>query len=262
MDRQVRMGIIGFGNMGQAIARGLVEKGGFPGKQITACAGHYEKMRDQAVKLGIHAVRTAKEVAEQSDYIILAVKPYQIEAVTAPIRDELEGKVLISVAAGYPFHKYEALLSKGTHCICTIPNTPVAVGEGIFVCEETHSLSEEEWQTFSEIFGKIALIEVVSTEKLSIAGTISGCAPAFTAMYLEALADAGVKYGLTRPAAYRMAAKMISGTGKMYLEEGRHPGEMKDAVCSPGGTTIRGVAALEQSGFRGSVISAVEAVEG
>ena len=97
---------------------------------------------------------------------------------------------------------------------------------------------------------------------LSAAGTLGGCTPAFTAMYLEALSDAGVKYGLTRAASYRIAAKMLCGTGKLYLESGTHPGAMKDAVCSPGGTTIRGVSALEKAGFRGAVIGAIDAIEG
>ena len=262
MEKEIKIGIIGYGNMGQAMAKGLVKRGGFPCENIMACAGHFDKLKKNTEKIGITALPTAKEVAEKSDMVILAVKPYQLKEVVIPIRELLQSKVVVSVAAGYHFQKYEEMLLPGTHYICTIPNTPIAVGEGILVCEETHSLSKEEWTMVQEIFGKIALIELVSTEKLSIAGTISGCAPAFTAMYLEALADAGVKYGLTRPAAYRMAAKMITGTGKMYLEEGKHPGEMKDAVCSPGGTTIRGVAALEKNGFRGSVISAIEAIEG
>ena len=262
MEREIKIGIIGYGNMGQAMAKGLVEKSGFPAENILACAGHFEKLKENAAKLGIGAVQTAKEVAEKSDWIILAVKPYQLESVIIPIQDILKSKLVISVAAGYHFEKYEGMLLPGTHYICTVPNTPISVGEGILVCEEKHSLSDKEWDCFTDVFGKIALIETVGTEKLSIAGTISGCAPAFTAMYLEALADAGVKYGLTRGAAYRLAAKMVCGTGKMYLEEGKHPGEMKDACVSPGGTTIRGVAALEKTGMRGSIIAAIEAIEG
>ena len=112
------------------------------------------------------------------------------------------------------------------------------------------------------LFSKIALIEVVDTKHFSIAGTIAGCTPAFTAMYLEALGDAGVKYGLTRTQSYRLAAKMIEGTGALYLSEAKHPGELKDAVCSPGGTTIKGVASLEKDGFRGVIINAIDAIEG
>ena len=113
----------------------------------------------------------------------------------------------------------------------------------------------------SPLFQKISLIEFVDSVHLSSAGTLSGCTPALTAMYLEALGDAGVKYGISREAAYRMAAQMIVGTGKLYLETGTHPGAMKDMVCSPGGTTIRGVSALEKRGFRGTVIDAIDAIE-
>ena len=180
----------------------------------------------------------------------------------APLKELLKGKMVVSVAAGFTFARYQQLLDESTHHISTIPNTPIAVGEGIMICEQTHSLDEQQWQTFCELFSPIALIELVDSAHLSAAGTLGGCTPAFTAMYLEALSDAGVKYGLTRAASYRIAAKMLCGTGKLYLESGTHPGAMKDAVCSPGGTTIRGVSALEKAGFRGAVIGAIDAIEG
>lgn len=261
MEKEIRIGFIGYGNMAQAMAKGLIEAGVCTGEQIFACAGHYDKLCKNAEKLGIHGERTAAEVIQNSDFVVLAVKPYQIQAVTAPVLDLLADKPVISIAAGYDFETYEGFLKPGTHHISTIPNTPVSAGEGILVCERKHSLSQEEFDLFIQMFGRIALIEMVETSQLSIAGTIGGCAPAFTAMYLEALADAGVKHGLSREAAYRLAAKMICGTGKLYLESGTHPGAMKDAVCSPGGTTIKGVASLEKTGFRGAVIEAIDAIE-
>ena len=203
-----------------------------------------------------------QEVVQNSDVVILAVKPYLIEQVVAPLKELLKGKMVVSVAAGFTFARYQQLLDESPHHISTIPNTPIAVGEGIMICEQTHSLDEQQWQTFCELFSPIALIELVGSDHLSAAGTLGGCTPAFTAMYLEALSDAGVKYGLTRAASYRIAAKMLCGTGKLYLESGTHPGAMKDAVCSPGGTTIRGVSALEKAGFRGAVIGAIDAIEG
>ena len=211
---------------------------------------------------GVHPMQTAQEVVQNSDVVILAVKPYLIEQVVAPLKELLKGKMVVSVAAGFTFARYQQLLDESTHHISTIPNTPIAVGEGIMICEQTHSLDEQQWQTFCELFSPIALIELVDSAHLSAAGTLGGCTPAFTAMYLEALSDAGVKYGLTRAASYRIAAKMLCGTGKLYLESGTHPGAMKDAVCSPGGTTIRGVSALEKAGFRGAVIGAIDAIEG
>lgn len=262
MEKTLRIGFIGFGNMAQAMVKGLIDCNVCTGGQITACAGRFDKLKKTAETLGICAAESACEVAENSDFIVIAVKPYMIEQVTAPILDLLQSKVIISVAAGYDFEKYEELLKPGTHHLSTIPNTPISIGEGIIVCEKKHSLSDEEFALFTQVFGQIALIESVDTGQLSAAGTLSGCSPAFTAMYLEALSDAGVKHGLDRDAAYRMAAKMICGTGKLYLENEAHPGMMKDAVCSPGGTTIRGVAALEKGGFRGLVIEAIDTIEG
>lgn len=259
--RKVNIGFIGYGNMASAIAQGLVAKEKVTGDQIYACALNYEKLRLNTEKIGAHAMYTASEVIKHSDFVVLAVKPYLIKEVVEPVKDLLKNKIVVSVAAGCDYDFYEEILMEGTHHISTIPNTPVAVGEGIWVCENKHSLSDEEFKMFEDIFGSIGLIEIVDSKHLSIAGTISGCTPAFTAMYLEALADAGVKHGLTRLSAYRLAAQMLVGTGKLFLNHEEHPGVMKDKVCSPGGTTIKGVASLEKSGFRGSVIEAIDEIE-
>ena len=138
----------------------------------------------------------------------------------------------------------------------------IAVGAGVIACEQRHSLTDEELEAFENLFGRIALIEWVDGKLLSTASSIAGCGPAFAAMFLESLGDAGVKHGLPRATAYRLAAQMMMGTAKLHLETGTHPGAMKDAVCSPGGTTIKGVAALEKDGFRGCVIDAIDAIEG
>lgn len=258
----IELGFIGFGNMAQAMAQGLVNSGALPGKHIHACAGHFDKLQATAEKLGVNAYRDAREVVEASDFIVLAVKPYLIEQVVEPVRDLLADKVVISVAAGCDFAFYENILKSGTHHLSTIPNTPIAVGAGVVACEQRHSLTDEELATFENLFGQIALIEWVDGKLLSTASSIAGCGPAFAAMFLEALGDAGVKHGLPRQAAYRLAAQMMMGTAKLHLETGTHPGAMKDAVCSPGGTTIKGVAALEKDGFRGCVIDAIDAIEG
>lgn len=261
MKSDTSIGFIGFGNMAQAIASGLLRAGAVKPGQLCACARNYEKLSEKALSLHIRACKTAEEVIRCSDFVVLAVKPYQMEALLAPLTGLLAEKALISIAAGYCFDKYQSLLQEGTRHISTIPNTPVAVCEGILICEEKHSLSKEEYEIFRRIFSSVAMIETVDTKHLSIAGTLSGCSPAFTAMYLEALSDAGVKHGLTRESSFRLAAKMLCGTGRLYLEEKKHPGAMKDAVCSPGGTTIRGVASLEKNGFRGAVIEAIDAIE-
>lgn len=258
------LGFIGFGNMAQAMAKGLVEAGALPGARIYATAAHFDKLQASTAALGAHACEDARGVVEASDFVVVAVKPHLVASVLEPVRDALAapGKAVISVAAGCGFDFYEGVLAPGTHHLSTIPNTPIAVGAGVVACEQRHSLSEGELAAFEDLFGQVALIEWVDGKLLSTASAIAGCGPAFAAMFLEALGDAGVKHGLPRAAAYRLAAQMMMGTAKLHLETGTHPGAMKDAVCSPGGTTIKGVASLEKDAFRGAVINAIDAIEG
>ena len=260
------IGFIGYGNMAQAIAEGLVNAGTINGSDIVACAAHYDKLERSAAKLGAKAVHTAAQVAEAADVVVIAIKPYQIEAVISPIVDKLArpNTIVVSIAAGWDLNKFRDLFGTSfeqTHIQCTIPNTPMAVGKGVLVTEVDNTLTQEQTETFENLFSSISLIERVDTAHMGIAMCIAGCAPAFTDMYIEALGDAGVKYGLQRATAYRLAAKMVEGVGALYLVDEMHPGAMKDAVCSPGGTTIKGVASLEESAFRGAVIKAVDAIE-
>ena len=254
MTQNLTIGFIGYGNMAQAIAQGFVDAGVVTGGQMVACAAHYDKLEKTTAELGLRPLRNALEVVTAADVVIIAIKPYQIAAVVKPLADELAkpGKIVVSIAAGWNLKKYQDLFatedgesvdSSDIHIQCTIPNTPMAVGKGVLVTESVN-------------------IERVDTAHMNIAMVVAGCAPAFTDMYIEALGDAGVQYGLQRATAYRLAAKMVEGVGALYMATETHPGAMKDAVCSPGGTTIKGVAQLEKDGFRGSVIDAVDAIVG
>lgn len=257
------VGFIGYGNMAQAIAKGALNAGVLQGENIVACAHNFEKLERNTSLIGARAMRTAQEVCEASDVIIIAVKSYQVAEVLKPICEVINerGIAVISVAAGWTLERYMELLGKNAHVQCIIPNTPIAVCQGVTLAETTHTLSDSQLSMFSALFEPISLVERVNSDHMNIAMCISSCAPAFTAMYMEALGDAGVKYGLQRDCAYRLAAKMIEGVGALYMDSRTHPGIMKDAVCSPGGTTIRGVAELESRGFRGDVIAAVDAIE-
>ena len=257
----MKVGFIGFGNMAQALAEGFAATGALKPCQIGACARDRAKLRRNTEPKGFLAFDDAARVAEFADMVIVAVKPHQVEAVLSPVKELLAGKVVVSVAAGMTFGKYETILAPGTHHLSTVPNTPVAVGEGIVVCERLHSLSDAEWKETERLFSHVGLVMQVDTPLLGLAGTICGCGPAFVAMFIEALADAAVKHGIARADAYRMVSQMVVGTGKLQLATGQHPGAMKDAVCSPGGTTIVGVAELERKGFRGAVIDAVDAIQ-
>lgn len=261
------IGFIGYGNMAQAIAQGLVDAGVVKGGDIVACAAHFDKLEANAAKLGVRPLRDARAVAQAADMVIIAIKPYQIESVASPLADELAkpGKFIVSIAAGWTLSTYRALFADrfaSLHIQCTVPNTPMAVGKGVLVTETEHTLEADQAETFERVFSAISLIERVDAPLMGVAGTVAGCGPAFTDMYLEALGDAGVKHGLQRAAAYRLAAKMIEGVGAMYMAAETHPGVMKDAVCSPGGTTIKGVSSLEKHAFRGAVIDAIDAIVG
>lgn len=263
-DTSTIIGCIGFGAMGSAIAQGLIDAGTIPAEHIIACAAHFEPLQRKADELGIQAVRNIAEVASKADVLILAVKPYVYEAVCEQIRDIVveHGTLVVSIAAGMNYQHMQSMLGADAHVVCTVPNTPIAVGQGIMVTEDVDSLTEPQREQFDKIFGAVAMIERVDSAHMSIAGTVAGCAPAYVAMFMEALADAGVKHGLTRATSYRLAAQMVAGTGLLQRQTGAIPAAMKDAVCSPRGTTIRGVAALERYGFRGAIMQAIDAVEG
>lgn len=261
VGNQMKIGFFGFGNMAQAMAKGILYRQSLEPGQIYACARDWEKLCNNTQPFGMIPCKNAQEMLAQVDLVVLAVKPYMIAKLVPDLHDLLIGKIVISVAAGYTYEKFVDLLGDDVHLMCTIPNTPIAVGEGIIICEQTHSLTDQEFAIFTSIFAPTALIQPVESQLLSVGGTIAGCSPAFISMFLEALGDAGVKHGLPRQLAYRLAAQALCGTGKMYGMTETHPGIMKDAVCSPGGTTIRGVAALERGGLRAAVIDAIDAIE-
>ena len=255
------VGFLGFGNMAQAMADGLLRAQALPAGQLLASAHHWERLAANTQRRGMVPCRDNRELAQKSDLIIAAVKPYLLEEVLAPLREDLRGKAVVSVAAGWSFARLSQLLGEGVRCLCAMPNTPVSVGEGVILLEQDHSLTPGEYEEVTGLLAHLGTVEALPAGQMGIAGTLSGCGPAYAAMFLEALGDAGVLHGLPRALAYRLAAQMLAGAGKLQLETGAHPGAMKDAVCSPGGTTIVGVAELERKGFRGAVIGAIDAVQ-
>ena len=213
---------------------------------------------------GIHACRDAADVAASADLIFIAIKPGKIPAVLKPISAHFAHKIVVSLAWGYDLSRYEKeeIFPDTTHLLCTIPNTPVSVCKGIFVTEKTSTLTDEEQALVQALLEKISLVIPVETAQLNIGGIIGGCAPAFAEVFMEALADAAVMYGIPRATAYPLVSKMLEGTAALQLASGKHPAAMKDDVCSPGGATIRGIASLEEHAFRGTVIDAVKAIQG
>ncbi len=226
----------------------------------------FEKAEKLAAKLGCRAV-SVNEVVENADFIFLGVKPQMMKDLADEIRETLFDRstecVLVSMAAGLSSEDIRNLfcvkdtISKNRPIIITSPNTPIAVGEGIVFYSYTDIVSEDSKTEFEKAISACGLVNEIPEKLHAIGGTLSGCGPAFVDMFVEALADGAVACGLPRKTALEVAAQMIVGSGKLLLASGKHPGELKDAVCSPGGTTIQGVRTLEKEGFRAAAMDAV-----
>lgn len=256
-----RIAFLGFGNMASAMADGFLRSGAIKPEQLGAASRRQDVLKTKTDARGMHAFTTCEEAARWADVVIVAVKPHLVNPVVTPIADILKDKLVLSVAVGRLCEDYEAILASGTRHLSTLPNTPVSINEGIVICEARHTLTVDDQAYVEKLFGLLGLCEFVDDRTMSAAGTLAGCGPAFAAMFIEALADGAVKHGVPRAMALSLASQMLAGTAKLQLATGLHPGAMKDAVCSPGGTTIIGVAALERKGFRSAVIDAIDAIE-
>ncbi len=256
----MKLGFIGMGNMATALLRGFVASGKVSGTDVVAFDPDAKKLAAMAAEIGFSAVGSERAVAEGADIVVMACKPYHVAGVLAAMGEALAGKALLSIALGWDHAKYRSVLPDDVRVQFVMPNTPAMVGEGMFLFEATATLRADELDFVRGLFAAIGEIETLPTELMSIGGALSGCGPAFVDLMIEAFADAGVMYGLPRDKAMKLVSKTVQGAAKLQLETGLHPGALKDMVCSPGGSTIRGVAALEQNCFRGSAIAAIEAI--
>ena len=253
-----KIGFIGCGNMGGALAMAISKVVG--GSSILLCDADEGKAALLAEKLSASSVSLSALVNE-ADMIFLGVKPQGFASLlssVAPIlKSRKETPLFVSMAAGLSTEKISGMFGGDVKLIRIMPNTPVAVGEGMILYTATESTTAEDLDFFLSVMQKAGKLCAIPEDKIDAASAVSGCGPAFAYLFAEALADAGVSIGLSRSDAQTFAAQMMLGSAKMVLESDKNPGALKDAVCSPGGTTIAGVYALEQGGFRGSVMSAV-----
>lgn len=252
-----KIGFIGMGNMAQALCAGFAKSH----IEMAAFAPNQEKLAANAKKFGFVPCASLKDVCESSDTIIMACKPYHIESVLGEIKDKVQGKALVSIALGWNFAKYSSVLGETTTRIqFVMPNTPAMVGEGVFLFEKSNSLSAQERTDIWNLFATLGVVEELPDNLMGIGGAVTGCGPAFVDLFLESYADAAVKYGIPRKTAYRLVSQTVLGSAKLQLETGEHPGVLKDNVCSPGGSTIRGVAALEEHGLRSACVKSIDAI--
>lgn len=251
-----KIGIIGCGNMGGAILYGALNSGVIAPEQAYV----YDinpAMMEKAKGWGVNLVNSDEEVCECSDIILLAVKPQNAAEALGMCKKALDGKAMMSIVAGVTVERLRKMIDGTPRILRLLPNTPAMVFEGAFAICSDNDFAEDEMAAAKAIYESIGIIEMVPEHLIDAACALNGGGPAFVAMFIEAMADGGVKQGLPRATAYRLAAQTALGTAKMILETGMHPGQIKDMVTSPGGTTIEGCEALEKGGMRGAVIDCI-----
>lgn len=258
----MRLGFIGAGNMAQAIIGGVLKSGLFKKEEMVATAATQKTIDKVAKEFGIFTTRDNKQAAS-ADILFLAVKPVYCEEVIQEIQEVVsEKQMIVSIAAGKSMAWLEKAFGGKRKIIRTMPNTPALVGEGITAVCPNENVTEEELHKVCGILESFGKAEVIQESMMDAVIAVSGSSPAYVFMFIEAMADAAVAEGMPRAQAYRFAAQSVLGSAKMVLETGRHPGELKDMVCSPAGTTIEAVRVLEQKGFRGSVMECMKACAG
>ncbi len=256
----MKIGFIGLGNMAKAMIGGILAQNMAKPEEIVGSAKTEATKEEVSRKYGITVLKSNEEVAHGADVLILAVKPQMFEQVIPEIRDIVrDDQLLISIAAGKTLSQLEAAFGRKLKLVRCMPNTPAMVGEGCSGVCRNELVSDQEMEQCMGLLGSFGLAEEVPEKLIDAVGGVSGSSPAFVFMFMEALADGAVKAGMPRQQALRFAAQAVLGSAKLMLETGMHPGQLKDMVCSPGGTTIEGVQALEEMGFRAAVMNAVEA---
>lgn len=255
-----KIGFIGMGNMGKAILQGALKE--FPKTDFVFCA------KTEATKLRVHEetgidyADSNAECANRCKYLILAIKPQFYEEVLNAVRYMLTpDHVIISLAPGRTIDQLKLNLGNDKRIVRVMPNTPAMIGEGMtgISCRK-EEFTDEELDVLTRIFSSCGKVEYIEERLMDAVVCASGSSPAFVYMFIEALADGAVRCGMPRKQAYIFAAQAVKGAASMVLETGEHPGVLKDQVCSPAGTTIAGVAALEETGFRNAVLKGCEAV--
>ena len=254
-----KIGFVGCGNMGSSMVGGIIKSGFLEAGNIIISTKTETSSKKLEEQFGVTTTLDSKVVAREAEVIVLAVKPFMYKTIIEEIKDELTNdKLIITVAAGISIDNMEEWLGRDFKVIRTMPNTPALVEEAMSGVCPNKNVSKEELEYCVKMFESFG--ECVQLEEKDFHGftALCGSSPAYVFMFIEAMADGAVKLGIPRAKAYKMAAQSVLGSAKMVLETGTHPGELKDMVCSPAGTTIDAVVELERLGFRNSVIQAID----
>lgn len=258
--RKKKIAILGTGNMGEALVKGLLRAGKATPDLLVCSDPRAERREEIQKRYGVHVSADNRAAAAQADIVVIAVKPQTMDVLLDEIASAIDAKKLvISIAAGVPIDAIARKLGAGVRIIRTMPNTPALVGAGATALARGAHATDADLEQALALFEAVGVAVVVEEHHLDAVTGLSGSGPAFVFMAIEALADGGVKVGLARPIALALAAQAVMGSAKLVLETGEHPGRLKDQVTSPGGTSIAGIHALESGGFRAALMAAVEA---
>ncbi len=259
MLRNKQVGILGTGNMGEALIHGLLHGHLCRPEQVFCSDVRPERLKAIREKYGVKTTSHNADVVKQSDIVILSVKPQIMKPVVEEISKYLDlSKLIISIAAGVPLDAIEACARKDLKLIRVMPNICVSVREGVSAIAAGKHALKDDLMTAKAIFDSVGKSLFIEESLLDAVTGLSGSGPAYIFLIVDALADAGVKVGLSRDDALMLASQTVLGAAKMLIETGEHPGKLKDMVTSPGGTAIAGLHTLEEGGLRTTLINAVE----
>jgi pyrroline-5-carboxylate reductase len=253
------LGFVGSGAMGEALIKGIVEAGLVPSAAVYAFDVRADRMAELSQRYGIRWAKSNAEVVQSADVVILAVKPQIMVTVLRDIRPALGRRnLVISIAAGVSTATLRETLGADARLIRVMPNTPALVLEGVTAIARSQGLEAGDLETAEELFRAVGKVVILDEALMDAVTGLSGSGPAYVAIVIESLADGGVKMGLDRATAMTLATQTVLGAARLLGQTGLHPGALKDMVSSPGGTTIAGIAALEEGGIRTTFIKAVE----
>ena len=256
----MKIGFVGLGNMASAMIGGMLKKKLVLSNEIYGADKSAAATEKCSGEYGIHIMQDNVAVAKEADFLFLAVKPIFLPDVIAEIKDAVdENTVVISIVAGKTISYIEEKFGKQIKLIRCMPNTPALVLEGCSALVQGELVSDGEFEQAKKLFSAFGTVHEVPERMMDAVVGVSGSSPAYVFMFIEAMADASVCAGMPREQAYKMAAQAVLGSAKMVLETGKHPAELKDMVCSPGGTTIEAVKVLEEMGMRAAVMDAMDA---
>lgn len=258
----MKLGFIGTGNMASAIMDGIIRKQILKPEEIVGADASVKGRERVKTQFGIQTTESNVELAKQAEIIVLSVKPQFYETVITEIRDVIcEEQIIITIAPGKSLEWVEKQFGKAVKIVRTMPNTPAMVGEGMTAACANKYVTDSEMDVVKLLFESFGKLEIVSEHLMDTVSAVSSASPAYIFVLIEAMADAAVSGGIPRGQAYKFVAQAVLGSAKMVLETGKHPGELKDMVCSPAGATIEAIRTLEEKGFRSAVIEAVKICE-